>query len=226
MADKILRHPIAVRLIHWTVALSGLILLFSGFGQLPMYKRYNIIKIPGLSWANNFETTLVIHIIAAIFFSAAVVFHIVFHLRRKEYAAWPKRGDVKESFVIIWSMIRGKAEPAHGKFLAEQRLAYAAMGINILVLLFTGLIKTWKNLGDIVLPETFLTVITLIHTAAAMMFLFLFLAHIGAFLIKANWPLFTTMFTGYVNREYAEERHGEWDISGLPVKEDKAEQSE
>ncbi len=218
MIEKILRHTWLERITHWIVAISGLLLLFSGFGQMPMYKRYNIIKIPGLSWANNYELTLIMHLSAAFFFTAAVCFHILYHYRRKEFAALPKKGDFSESIHIIWAMIRGKAEPPHGKFLAEQRLAYAAIGFTTMILIFTGIIKTYKNLGSIVIPHEFLSIITLIHTFAGMLFMLLFIAHVGAFIIKANWPLFPSMFTGYVKKDYAQKRHQKWNIDHLPVK--------
>ena len=48
--EKVLRHSVPVRLQHWTIALSGLALLFSGFGQFPLYKRYMVDHLPGLAW--------------------------------------------------------------------------------------------------------------------------------------------------------------------------------
>ncbi len=212
MSDKVLRHPLSVRLTHWTVALSGLVLIFSGFGNMPMYQRYNVVKIPGLSWSGNYELQLVIHYVAAIVFSVAVLFHIVYHLRRREFAAWPRRGDLAESWHIVKAMIRGKEEPPHGKFLAEQRLAYLAFVGASAVLLVTGLIKVYKNTGVVILDPTFLMVVTLIHTGATMIFLFLVIAHLGAFIIKANWPLIPSMFTGKVKRAYAEKRHPLWKV--------------
>lgn len=209
-AGKIRRHSRTVMLNHWTVAISGLFLLFSGFGQLPMYKRYNVVKIPGLEWSQNFEITLVMHLIAAIFFGAGVLFHIVYHYRRKEYAAMPQKGDVKESVEIIKAMVTGKEEPPQGKFLAEQRLAYAAIGVTSIVLLVTGLVKIIKNANSITLIPWINEVNTLLHTLAGMIFMLLFFAHMGAFVIKSNWPLFTTMFTGHVDKKYAEERHSLW----------------
>lgn len=208
--DKIRRHSLAVMANHWLVAVSGLVLLFSGFGQLPMYKRYNVIKIPGLEWSANFEITYVMHLIAAIGFGVGVLFHMVFHFRRKEFASVPKKGDMKESVAIIKAMVTGGEEPPQGKFLAEQRLAYAAIGITSLVLLLTGVVKIIKNFNEITLNPLFGEINTLLHTIAGMAFLLLLFAHLGAFLIKANWPLFPSMFTGYVNRKYAEERHSLW----------------
>ncbi len=207
------RHSPLVRVIHWATALSGFALLFSGFGQLPMYGRYNVVKIPGLGWSGDYEITLVIHYVAAVVFSAAIFFHIVFHVRRCELAAMPKRGDIAASYRTVVAMLLGRNEPPAEKFLPEQRVAYAAMGAVALLLIVTGAIKSFKNLGPIIIEPTTLQVVTLIHTASAMLFMLLVLAHVAAFVIKANRPLLPSMFTGTVDRAYAEHRHPLWRFS-------------
>lgn len=204
------RHSLAVRVNHWLVALSGFVLLFSGFGQMPMYARYNLTKLPGLGWSGDYNLNLVIHYVAAAVFMAAVFFHGVYHLRRREWAAWPKKGDVRESIHIIKAMLTGKPEPAHGKFLAEQRLAYVAIAATTLLLVVTGLIKTWKNMGAIVLHPVFLQTVTMIHTLATMLFMGLIVAHVAAFLLKANRPLLPSMISGRVPCAYVRERHPLW----------------
>lgn len=224
-SGSVARHPVAVRVAHWGVALSGMALLFSGMGQLPMMRRYNIVKLPGMGWSDNFEIHLIIHYVAAAVFGAALLFHLVYHLRRREFAALPRRGDGLESWHIIVAMIRGRPEPPSGKFLAEQRLAYGAIGITSLVLMVTGLVKSYKNLGPITLDPGSLTWVTLIHTAAAMVFMGLVAAHLAAFLIRANRPLLGSMFTGRVAREYAEHRHPLWRWEGA-VPEDRAAERE
>ncbi len=208
--DRVKRHSALVRLTHWLVALSGLVLVFTGMGELPMYKRYNVIKLPGLAWASDFELNLVIHYYAAAVFVFAVVFHVLYHLRRREFSIVPRKGDLKESIQIVKAMLTGGQEPAHEKFLAEQRLAYAAIGGAALVLMVTGLVKTYKNLGPVVLEPGFLGMVTLIHTAFTVIFVLLIVAHLGAFAIKANWPLLPSIFTGYVSRQYASQRHARW----------------
>lgn len=208
--NHVRRHSLTVRINHWMVALSGLVLLFSGFGELPMYQRYNLTKLPGLTWSGDFGLNLVIHYLAAMVFLAAAFFHAVYHLRRGEYAAWPKKGDLRESIHIIKAMLTGREEPPHEKFLAEQRLAYAAIAGSALVLIVTGLIKTWKNLGPIIISPPLLQAITLAHTFATMLFLGLVMVHVGAFLLKANRPLLPSIFTGRVSAEYAKQRHPLW----------------
>ncbi len=212
--EQVWRHPLAVRAVHWLVAVSGFFLVFSGMGQLPMYKRYMVDQLPGLSWASNFEITYRMHLVWAAVFGFAIVFHIVYHVLRKEFSAWPKKGDVGESVHIIKAMIKGEKEPPHEKFLAEQRLAYLAIGIVSLTLFITGLIKVYKNTGPVVLDPGFLAIVTLVHTMATPMFVLLVIAHLAAFIIKANRPLLPSMFTGKVDKAYADERHPLWDYPG------------
>lgn len=207
---KVKRHSLTVRLSHWFVALSGIMLLFSGFGQLPMYKRYNVVEIPGLHWADNFEITLFLHSIAAAFFGGAILFHMVYHFRRREFAIMPKKGDIGASITGLKAMFGRAEEPEHGKFQAKQRIIYAIMGSTSLVLLGTGLIKSYKNLGNIVLPPLFLEIITLAHTIFAMAFMALFLAHVAALLLKNHRPLIPSMFSGKISKEYADHHHPKW----------------
>src|SRR4030042_399662 len=64
--SAVLRHSPVELAEHWLLALSGLLLIFSGFGELPMYKRYMVTQIPGLGWAGDFFVNLKIHYLAGI----------------------------------------------------------------------------------------------------------------------------------------------------------------
>ena len=46
----------------------------SGFGQMPVFKRYYIADIPGLSWLAHFYVTHIMHYIAAIVLIAFVIY--------------------------------------------------------------------------------------------------------------------------------------------------------
>ena len=204
------RHALTVRLTHWLIAVSGILLLFSGFGQLPMYARYNVVKIPGLAWSSNYEITLLIHYVSAAVFCAAIVFHLVYHFRRREFAILPRRGDVGASFQGLKAMFGFGEEPAHGKFQAKQRIIYAVMGITSLTLVITGLIKSYKNLGPIVLDPILLQWMAFIHTGTGMFFMILFLAHVAALLLKQHRPLIPSMFSGNIDADYARTHHSKW----------------
>src|SRR4030042_408013 len=135
MAEKILleknlvvRHSAVELIEHWAIAISGFILLLTGKFELPVAKRYYIITIPGLGWSADFITSLYLHYGAALVFTAAAIFHVVYHGARGETGMLPQKGAFSASITVIKSLFGfGKAPPMH-KYLPEQRLAYAAMG--------------------------------------------------------------------------------------------------
>ncbi|MFH1139882.1 MAG: FeS-binding protein [Pseudomonadota bacterium] len=42
-------------------------LFFSGFGQMPLFKRYYLADIPGMAWSADFYITHVMHYLGAVF---------------------------------------------------------------------------------------------------------------------------------------------------------------
>jgi len=209
---NIKRHNAIEIIEHWTVACSGILLLFTGIGELPLYKRYYfILQFPGLSWAGDYFIHLTLHYIFAIFFVAGIVFHVCYHGLRKDRGLIPKKGDVKESIRVLGAMIGIGKEPASEKYLPEQRVAYAGMGIIILILTLTGIFKVIKNLPYFSIPPLLNSINTLIHTLASFLFLIALIIHVGVvILFKANWPLLKSMFTGTVDSAYVKKRHGLW----------------
>ena len=210
MKKTVQRHSVLVRINHWLVAVSGILLIFSGFGQMPMYKRYFVTSIPGLGWSGNFEATLLMHNVVSIVFVAAVVFHILYHSLMGEFGIMVKKGDFKEGIQGLLAMAGLAGEPYHGKFQAKQRLAYLSIGIISLLLVVTGVIKSYKNSGDITLDPFFLKIMTMIHTVAAILFFLLFIIHILILLMKKHRPLIGSMITGKISKEYAEHHHPGW----------------
>ncbi|MFZ5946288.1 MAG: formate dehydrogenase subunit gamma [Bacillota bacterium] len=208
--EKIIRHSPLVRLVHWSIAFSTFALIITGMFQLPLARRYFIDQLPVLSWTADYSVTVVIHYIAAAILLSAVSIHIVYHIIRKEYNLIPQKGDMKESYLIIKSMLGKGEEPPSDKYLAEQRLAYGYMVLSFLLIIVTGIIKVVKNLPAVTFSDTFLSWITNLHNLATFMIIFGIFAHLAAFAIKANWPLLPSMFTGKVDLEYVKHRHSIW----------------
>lgn len=206
----ILRHSPIELIEHWVLALSGLLLIFSGFGELPMYKRYMVTQIPGLGWAGDFFINLKIHYLAGIVFVSIMVFHAIFHGWLGHQGLLPQKGDFKASLITILSMFGFGKEPKSDKYLAEQRLAYAYLGGIGLILVLTGIVKVLKNLPGVYLPPVLITSMTLTHTFATIFFLLGVLAHLAALIFKINRPLVQSIFTGEVDAGYVRDRHTVW----------------
>jgi cytochrome b subunit of formate dehydrogenase len=192
------------------VALSTLALIISGFGQMPMYKRYYIADLPGLGWSADYSITLLVHYLAAMVLFFAVTFHLVYHLITKDYDLVPKRGDLRASYLIIKAMVTKQEAPPSGKYLAEQRLVYAFFAFSFMIVGITGLLKVLKNLPAVNFSEQAMIWISNLHNVSAFLVVFGIITHLAAFLFRENRPLLPAVFTGKVDLDYIKHRHGLW----------------
>ncbi len=55
----------------------------SGFGQMPIFKRYYIADLPGLGWLAQFYTTHYIHYVGAILLLGIAAYYAVFYLAER-----------------------------------------------------------------------------------------------------------------------------------------------
>jgi len=217
MAEKILlekklvvRHGAIELIEHWAIAVSGLILLLTGIFELPVAKRYYIITVPGLGWTADFITSLYLHYTAALVFTMAGMFHLVYHGLRGEKGLIPQKGDLATSVTVIKSFIGIGKEPPMHKYLPEQRLAYVGMAFIILMLILSVLVKTYKNIYAPDMSHAVLLWATWIHNIFFVLFFLAFLGHMAAIALKPNWPMVRGIFTGKVRLDYARHRHQLW----------------
>jgi len=208
--NLVVRHSRLELMEHWAIAISGLVLLLTGIFELPVAKRYYIITLPGLGWSADFITSLYLHYAAAFIFSAAAIFHLVYHGLQGEKGLLPQKGDAAASITVIKSFIGIGKEPPMHKYLPEQRLAYAGMAFIILMLILSGLVKTYKNIYAPDLSPTMLLWATWIHNIGFVLFFLSFLAHMAAIALRPNWPMVRGIFTGKVRLDYARHRHSLW----------------
>ena len=71
--------------LRWIYLTTTFFLVLSGFGQMPIFKRYYIADIPGLGWLAEFFVTHYIHYLGAIVLLALVTYIMAdyFILKRK-----------------------------------------------------------------------------------------------------------------------------------------------
>ena len=91
--------------VRYVYLLTIIFLTLTGFGQMPVFKRYYIADIPGFGWLAQFYVTHYIHYLAAILFLALFTYVIVDHLvtnpkRKKITTAGYVRGAILAGLVI------------------------------------------------------------------------------------------------------------------------------
>jgi len=208
---KITRQSLSNRIVHALTATSIFALFFTGFGQMPVYKRYMLTEVPGFAWAGDYSITLWWHYFFGVILIGVGMYHVVYHLMRKEFDIIPKRGDLKDSWLVIKAMISGKEEPPSEKYLPEQRLGYAFIAFWIVVMVLTGIIKAIKNVNGYNFGPEVLFWAAHIHNLGFFMLILGVAGHLAAFLFKPNRQLLPGMLWGKVCACYVKFRHSLWE---------------
>ena len=99
-------------------------LVLTGFGQMPVYKRYYISDIPGLDWLSQFYVTHMMHYIASAVLIALAVYVVISFILMG-------RGRVTTSGYIKIFIIAGLI--VSGIFMVIRNLSGIFLGHNLII---------------------------------------------------------------------------------------------
>jgi formate dehydrogenase subunit gamma len=198
VAGEIIRHRRATRLIHWIVALTFFIALFSG---MPIWT-------PLFGWMAAFvgglEVARVIHPYAGVAFVIASVFQFVHWLGDMSFGE-SERGWWRPS--VMLGYMRWENEPAWegGKYNGGQKFFFWAVCLGALGFLVSG-IPMWFPLY---FPQIVRSLSIIIHDLTFIGFLVGMVFHIYLGTI-AEPGTFRSMTRGTVTRSWARLHHPAW----------------
>jgi hypothetical protein len=69
-----MRSSAEKRILGWVFAAAAVLAVFTGFGNMPLYRRYYISDLPGLAWAGDFIANLQVHYVAGAVVLALAVY--------------------------------------------------------------------------------------------------------------------------------------------------------
>ena len=143
------------RTVRYAYLITVFLLTLTGFGQMPIFKRYYIADIPGLGWLAQFFVTHYIHYLAAILILALVAYIIIDYLMLQKNqlrlsATGYVRGAILAGILVsgILLVIRNLAGSQFGPwFIIFLDLAH--LGLVMTFLMVTGYClifkKQWTN---------------------------------------------------------------------------------
>ena len=131
------------------------IALFTGFGNMPIYKRYYISAIPGLGWSGNFYVNLNVHYISgALLLGLAVYFSFIYLKTRTSRGRLTTTGKLRAVFfgcsllTGLLLAVRNLGEINFG-FGTQMAIALIHLGIAMIVLVLSiacGVVKSpWRR---------------------------------------------------------------------------------
>ena len=82
--------------VRWFYLITIFFLTLTGFGQMPIFKRYYIADIPGLGWLAEFFVTHYIHYAAAVLFLTFTAYMVLdYLLLKRNYRRMTATGYVR-----------------------------------------------------------------------------------------------------------------------------------
>ena len=143
------------RTVRYVYLITVFLLTLTGFGQMPIFKRYYIADIPGLGWLAQFYVTHYIHYLAAIIVLALVAYRVIDYLilQRKHLrltASGYARGAIMAGILVsgLLLVIRNQAgSRLDSRLIILLDLAHLGLVIAFLTIAGYCLIlkKQWTN---------------------------------------------------------------------------------
>jgi len=197
VGDEIVRERLSARLVHWTVALTFFVCLFTG---LPIWTPYlgSLANLFG-----GLHVCRVLHPWAGVAFAAASV------LMFGQWVSQMRLTPADREFLTPRGLLRYfqyRNEDADvGKYNGGQKLLFWAAALGALGLLATGLVM-WFPLG---FGQRLREASYLLHDVAFSLFFAMIIGHI--YLGTAAEPgTFRSMIRGTVTKSWAQFHHPRW----------------
>lgn len=227
---QVRRHTVGHMLTHWLNAVGFLLATFTGalmLNWLPI--QMNMVTVYTLHYVG--AAAILIGFVATVVQATTKGTSTVHRLI-------PKGHQVKHAFVELlgyaglvgdrgilgfralqWpeslrrEIEKGVGFTGHGregKYLAaEEVLSYPLWALIGLLIISTGILKAARYVYP--LPADLVKWLTIIHDWTAVGTVVMLAVHVGALvLVRTNWPLFASMFSGKVKVDYVKEVHGQW----------------
>ena len=132
-------------IIRTLYVISTLMLMITGFGQMPIYKRYYISSLPGLAWLADFYVTHWLHYLAAAVLMGLALYAITVYVFGYRRTKKPSISGFVRGFIITALILSGiplVINNLPGSFFSQGAiifldLAHMALAMALLV---TGLV--------------------------------------------------------------------------------------
>ncbi len=208
----VLRLSIQVRVQHFLLMLSVTMLILTGLAL--MYSDSWLGKLM-IFLEGGFETRGFLHRISAILLFLGVIYHWLYiSLTREGHEEFLqillRLQDFRDlGHAVLYDVGLRSQPPQFGRYGYREKFQYWAMGILILLMLFSGIILWYHNFFLGVLPKWAMDLTLVVHgSAGTILFLFLVLWHFYmVHWAPGKFPFSMTFWHGKITQEEWEREH-------------------
>lgn len=224
--ERVLRHDGPAILAHWTHGLGTAVLLVSGLSL-------GVLFVPSvLAGGQPVWTAMNIHFVAVVVFLFGTFYYgansLLAPKRWREHLPTKDALEyTKQHYGLLLGFKQFKMPPER-KYFESEKMAYLMAGAATLTIIVTGMLKVAAHAMNV--PGFVMAVATPAHDIATVVMLAFFFPHIFfAAILPSSWPIFRSMFTGYVSLDYAKHEHRGWlaelESNGRPADPEGADQA-
>ena len=205
--DSVLRHDTAAIVEHWAVAVSAVVLLVSGIAL-------GLLFIPSLLGEGTpIWTAMNIHFAGVVAFVFGTFYYgantLLSPNRLKEHLPTSHAVEYTKQHYGLLLGFKKFVMPPERKYFESEKMAYIMAAAGTITILLTGFLKLAAHSLNV--PAGLMAVATPVHDVATLVMLAFILPHIFfAAILPSSWPIFRSMFTGYVSLDYAKHEHAGW----------------
>ena len=127
------------RIVRYVYLFTVFFLLLTGFGQMPIFKRYYIADIPGFGWLGQFYVTHYIHYLAAVLILALVSYMIIDYLVLQKKSTRLTASGFVRGIILMGILVSGI-------FLVLRNLAGSRFAPEFIIFLIAILIYFAHNI--------------------------------------------------------------------------------
>ncbi len=216
-SDTFIRWTENERIQHWLLAVSFIILAFTGF-WLKYPDVWWVQPFAGIEWL--FALRSLLHRLAGALFLVVGVYHVFYLIaiprgRLLLKAFKPSLKDLKDLRQnIAFNVGLSAKRPAFGHFSYMEKLEYWALIWGALIMGATGLLLWFENFSLTIFPKWILDLLTVIHLYEAWLAtLAIVVWHLYFVIFDPDiYPLNTSMVTGQISDTQMRHEHfSEWE---------------
>ena len=151
------------RVIKYIYRIAVVMLVITGFAQMPIFKRYYVADIPGFGWLARFYTTHLLHYIFASLFLFCFFWYATLYIGSRKYKTGVRKASFIQSAVYTGLILSGfilvlNNYPVH--YFSENCIIltdFIHLGLVLILLVFSagvlvynidGYVKTLQQVSD------------------------------------------------------------------------------
>jgi len=205
--DRVLRHDKAAMLEHWSHGIGTAVLLVSGVAL-------GVLSLPALVGSGEPVWNMMnVHFVAAVVFLFGTFYYgantLLAKKRFREHLPTKNAIEYTKRHYGLLLGLKKFTMPPERKYFESEKMAYILAMASTVAIIFTGVFKVAAHAID--LPAGLMAIMTPAHDIATVAMLIFFVAHVFfAAVLPMSWPVLRSMFSGYVDLEYAKHEHAGW----------------